>query len=61
MNDALIRASSLLSLKTDGDEARLTLDSDITTNGGNNRSVGERQIIALARATVRNSNLDEGK
>ena len=62
MNDAL-RASGLFSLQADGDEARLTLDSDIAS-GGNNLSVGQRQIIALARAIVRNSKLlilDEGE
>ncbi|KAF8803435.1 multidrug resistance-associated ABC transporter [Phlegmacium glaucopus] len=55
LNDAL-RASGLFSLQTDVDEARLTLDSDIAS-GGNNLSVGQRQIIALARAIVRNSKL----
>ncbi|KAF8803433.1 multidrug resistance-associated ABC transporter [Phlegmacium glaucopus] len=55
LNDAL-RASGLFSLQTDADEARLTLDSDIAS-GGNNLSVGQRQIIALARAIVRNSKL----
>ena len=62
LNDAL-RASGLFTLQTDGDEARLTLDSDIAS-GGNNLSVGQRQIIALARAIVRNSKiliLDEGE
>ena len=62
LNDAL-RASGLFSLQSDRDEARLTLDSDITS-GGNNLSVGQRQIIALARAIVRNSKiliLDEGE
>ncbi|KAF8803422.1 multidrug resistance-associated ABC transporter [Phlegmacium glaucopus] len=55
LNDAL-RASGLFSLQTDTDEARLTLDSDVAS-GGNNLSVGQRQIIALARAIVRNSKL----
>lgn len=62
LNDAL-RASGLFSLQTDGDEARLTLDSDIAS-AGSNLSVGQRQIIALARAIVRNSKLlilDEGE
>ena len=62
LNDAL-RASGLFSLQSDEDEARLTLDSDIAS-GGNNLSVGQRQIIALARAIVRNSKLlilDEGE
>jgi len=55
LNDAL-RASGLFSLQTDGDETRLTLDSDIAS-AGSNLSVGQRQIIALARAIVRNSKL----
>ena len=62
LNDAL-RASGLFSLQTDGDETRLTLDSDVASGGGN-LSVGQRQIIALARAIVRNSKLlilDEGE
>ena len=62
LNDALW-ASGLFSLQADRDEARLTLDSDIAS-GGNNLSVGQRQIIALARAIVRNSKfliLDEGE
>ncbi|KAF9480291.1 multidrug resistance-associated ABC transporter [Pholiota conissans] len=55
LNNAL-RASGLFSLQDETDEARLTLDSDISS-GGNNLSVGQRQIIALARAIVRNSKL----
>jgi ABC-type multidrug transport system fused ATPase/permease subunit len=61
--NAALRAAGLFSLQTETDEARLTLDSDIS-GGGNNLSVGQRQIIALARAMVRNSKLlilDEGK
>ena len=51
------------SLSRETDEARLTLDSDISVGGGN-LSVGQRQIIALARVMVRNSKLlilDEGQ
>ena len=62
LNSAL-RASGLFSLQTDTDEARLTLDYDIA-GGGKNLSVGQRQIIALARAILRNSKLlilDEGE
>ncbi|KAF8966908.1 multidrug resistance-associated ABC transporter [Flammula alnicola] len=55
LNSAL-RAAGLFSLQNETDEARLTLDSDISS-GGNNLSVGQRQIIALARAIVRNSKL----
>ena len=61
LNSAL-RSAGLFSLQSESDEARLTLDSDISA-GGNNLSVGQRQIIALARAIVRNSKLlilDEG-
>jgi ABC-type multidrug transport system fused ATPase/permease subunit len=60
--NAALRDAGLFSLQTETDEARLTLDSDIS-GGGNNLSVGQRQIIALARAMVRNSKLlilDEG-
>ena len=62
LNNAL-RAAGLFSLQTEMDEAKLTLDSGIS-GGGNNVSVGQRQIIALARAMVRNSKLlilDEGE
>lgn len=55
LNDAL-RASGLFSLQGLSDENRLTLDSEIASGGGN-LSVGQRQIIALARAIVRQSKL----
>jgi ABC-type multidrug transport system fused ATPase/permease subunit len=58
LNDAL-RASGLFSL-----QARLTLDSDIASGGNNLSVVGQRQIVALARAIVRNRKLptlDEGE
>ena len=38
------------------DEGRITLDSKIS-GGGTNLSVGQRQILALARAMVRGSKL----
>ena len=61
MNDAL-RSAGLFSLQEESGDARITLDTDIA-GGGGNLSVGQRQIIALARAIVRRSKLlilDEG-
>ncbi|KIY48677.1 P-loop containing nucleoside triphosphate hydrolase protein [Fistulina hepatica ATCC 64428] len=55
LNDAL-RAAGLFSLQDEMDEGRIMLDSAISS-GGTNLSVGQRQIIALARAIVRNSKL----
>ncbi|KAI0803030.1 hypothetical protein BC629DRAFT_1591129 [Irpex lacteus] len=63
IHDAL-RAAGLYSLQeihgASGDapseDGKLTLDSTIASNGGN-LSVGQRQIIALARAIVRRSRL----
>lgn len=45
LNGAL-RSAGLMSLQEDTDDAKLTLDSEISA-GGNNLSVGERQIISL--------------
>lgn len=53
--DAL-RAAGLFSVQDESEEARLTLDSAIASGGGN-LSVGQRQILALARAMVRGSKL----
>ncbi|KAI0677672.1 hypothetical protein C8Q78DRAFT_1003851 [Trametes maxima] len=55
LNDAL-RAAGLFSLQDEADEGRITLDSPISS-GGSNLSVGQRQILALARAIVRQSKL----
>jgi ABC-type multidrug transport system fused ATPase/permease subunit len=53
--DAL-RSAGLFSVQDQSEEARLTLDSAIASGGGN-LSVGQRQILALARAIVRGSKL----
>lgn len=62
LNDAL-RSAGLSSLQNEESSGRITLDTDIS-GGGGNLSVGQRQILALARAMVRQSKLlilDEGK
>ncbi|KAF9243723.1 hypothetical protein BU15DRAFT_71850 [Melanogaster broomeanus] len=55
LNDAL-RAAGLFAVQEETDDGRLTLDSPIASGGGN-LSVGQRQILALARAMVRGSKL----
>ncbi|OCH87049.1 hypothetical protein OBBRIDRAFT_796585 [Obba rivulosa] len=55
LNDAL-RAAGLFSLQSETDDGRITLDTQIA-NGGSNLSVGQRQILALARAVVQQSKL----
>lgn len=56
LNDAL-RSAGLFSLQQTADEnRRITLDSKIA-GSGTNLSVGQRQIVALARAIVRQSRL----
>ncbi|KAH9932906.1 P-loop containing nucleoside triphosphate hydrolase protein [Fomitopsis serialis] len=55
LNDAL-RAAGLFSLQKESDDGKITLDSQIASGGGN-LSVGQRQILALARAIVRQSKL----
>ncbi|GLB42122.1 putative P-loop containing nucleoside triphosphate hydrolase protein [Lyophyllum shimeji] len=54
--NAALRDAGLYSLQNEDDESRLTLDSAIA-RGGSNLSVGQRQILALARAMVRESKL----
>ena len=53
MNDAL-RSAGLFSLSHGGNP--LSLDSQIASGGGN-LSIGQRQIVALARAMLRQSKL----
>jgi len=55
LNDAL-RSAGLFSLQNSDERVKLTLDSKVTS-GGSNLSVGERQIVALARAIIRRSKL----
>jgi len=55
LNSAL-RAAGLFSLQEEMEEGRLVLDS-VISSGGSNLSVGQRQILALARAIVRDSKL----
>lgn len=60
--NAALRAAGLVSLQSELDDGQITLDSSIAS-GGANLSVGQRQILALARAIVRQSKLlilDEG-
>ncbi|KAJ7185322.1 multidrug resistance-associated ABC transporter [Mycena filopes] len=51
-----LRAAGLFALQNEMDEGRLTLESTISS-GGANLSVGERQVLALARAIIRKSKI----
>ncbi|KAL1938254.1 hypothetical protein VTO73DRAFT_11898 [Trametes versicolor] len=53
---AALRSAGLTNLQNEEDHSRITLDTEIA-GGGANLSVGQRQILALARAIVRRSKL----
>ncbi|KAG9012419.1 hypothetical protein FRB94_006034 [Tulasnella sp. JGI-2019a] len=52
--NSCLRTAGLFSLQEDDDEDKIGLDSSVAS-GGTNFSLGQRQIIALARAIVRRS------
>lgn len=51
-----LRAAGLFSLQDETYEDRITLDTAIASSG-NNLSVGQKQILALARAIIRGTKL----
>jgi len=55
LNEAL-RAAGLFSLQTGLEDGRINLDTTIAS-GGSNISLGQRQIIALARAMIKRSKI----
>jgi ABC-type multidrug transport system fused ATPase/permease subunit len=54
--NAALTSAGLFSLQDKDEEGKINLDSAISSGGGS-LSVGQRQIIALARAIVRKSKL----
>jgi len=51
-----LRSAGLYSIQSEDEDARIGLDTAVISGGGN-LSVGQRQILALARAMVRESKL----
>ncbi|KAF8129947.1 hypothetical protein EV363DRAFT_1168445, partial [Boletus edulis] len=61
--NSVLHSAGLFSAQEDSEESGLTLDS-LISGSGSNLSVGQRQILTLARTTVRKSKLlilDEGE
>ncbi|KAG8972657.1 hypothetical protein FRC05_009668 [Tulasnella sp. 425] len=52
--NACLRSAGLFNLQSEDDEDQIGLDTEVSS-GGTNFSLGQRQIIALARAMVRRS------
>lgn len=52
--NACLRSAGLFNLQSEDDEDKIGLDTEVAS-GGTNFSLGQRQIIALARAMVRRS------
>ncbi|KAF8435358.1 P-loop containing nucleoside triphosphate hydrolase protein, partial [Boletus edulis BED1] len=54
--NSVLHSAGLFSAREDSEESGLTLDS-LISGSGSNLSVGQRQILTLARTTVRKSKL----